>query len=249
MRDRRAELTTEPRLRALERAQLLDTPPEEAFDRLTRLASAVLDVPVALVTIVDGDRQFFKSGVGVPEPWASKRETPLSYSFCQHVAADGTPLAIEDARLHELVKDNHAITEFGARAYCGFPLRSPSGDVLGSVCVIDLKPRAWKSRELDVVRELAESATTEVALREATRETDRQNEELRALLDDRQVHALALNDDVIQGLTAARLALSQGRDEDAAASVEHAAAKAKTLLKDLLADAKPEVIDRLRKSK
>jgi PAS domain S-box-containing protein len=73
------------RLKALRDACLLDTPAEESFDRLTRLASTILHAPVALVSLVDEDRQFFKSCVGLPEPWASRRETPLSHSFCQHV--------------------------------------------------------------------------------------------------------------------------------------------------------------------
>ena len=73
-------------------ARLLDTPPEEAFDRLTRLAARLLGAPVALVTLADDRRVFFKSAVGLPEPWASRRSTPLSYSFCRHVIATGQPL-------------------------------------------------------------------------------------------------------------------------------------------------------------
>jgi hypothetical protein len=67
----------EPRLRALRQSGLLDTPPEEGFDRLTRLVCRALKVPVALVSLVDADRQFFKSAMGLPEPWAARRETPL----------------------------------------------------------------------------------------------------------------------------------------------------------------------------
>src|SRR5262245_3464148 len=72
------------RLAALRTTSLLDTPPEEVFDRLTRLATSALQVPVALVSLVDGDRQFFKSSIGLPEPWASLRQTPLTHSFCKH---------------------------------------------------------------------------------------------------------------------------------------------------------------------
>src|SRR3954468_10567656 len=85
-------------LEALEAPALLDSPPEEAFDRLTRLASHALNVPVALVSLVTEDRQFFKSCIGVAEPWATRRGTPLSHSFCQHAVASGEPLVIEDAR-------------------------------------------------------------------------------------------------------------------------------------------------------
>ena len=72
------------RLSALRQTALLDTPAEEAFDRLTRLASKILRAPVSLVSLVDEDRQFFKSAIGLAEPWASLRQTPLSHSFCQH---------------------------------------------------------------------------------------------------------------------------------------------------------------------
>ena len=72
------------RLAELRRTALLDTPPEEPFDRLTRLATRLCKTPVGLVSLVDRDRQFFKSAIGLPEPWRTKRETPLSHSFCKH---------------------------------------------------------------------------------------------------------------------------------------------------------------------
>ena len=75
-------------------SRLLDSPPEEAFDRLTRLASRLLGAPVALVTFVGEDRAFFKSAIGLQEPWASRRCTPLSHSFCRHVVATGAPLIV-----------------------------------------------------------------------------------------------------------------------------------------------------------
>lgn len=93
------------RLAALQSTGLLDTPPEEIFDRWTELASRVLKTPVVLMSLVDRDRQFFKSEVGLPEPWAEKRETPLSYSFCQYVAASNQPLVVTDARAHPLVRE------------------------------------------------------------------------------------------------------------------------------------------------
>ncbi|HEV2130558.1 MAG TPA: hypothetical protein VGR27_05625, partial [Longimicrobiaceae bacterium] len=97
------------RLTALRRTSLLDTPAEEAFDRLTRLASRVLDAPSALVSLVDETREFFKSSVGLPEPWASRREAPLTHSFCKYEVDLRQPLIIADAREHPLVCDNLAI--------------------------------------------------------------------------------------------------------------------------------------------
>src|SRR5919202_4579018 len=101
------------RLEALRASGLLDSAPEEAFDRLTRLVTRVLGVPIALVTLVDGERQFFKSCVGLPEPWATRRETPLTHSFCQHVVDLREPLLISDARTHPLVQANLAIRDLG----------------------------------------------------------------------------------------------------------------------------------------
>ena len=93
------------RLRALSATALLDSKPEQAFDRLTRLAARVLGAPVSLVSLVDRDRQFFKSAEGLAEPWLSERQTPLSHSFCQHVVTTNAPLVVTDARDHPLVCD------------------------------------------------------------------------------------------------------------------------------------------------
>ncbi len=98
-----SELYQLERLAVLEATALLDTPAEEAFDQFTRLASTILQTPVALVSLVDQDRQFFKSSVGLPEPWASSRQTPLSHSFCKHVVSILEPLSVSDARSHPLL--------------------------------------------------------------------------------------------------------------------------------------------------
>src|SRR5512141_3247131 len=92
-------IENEARLEALRRTSLLDSPPDEAFDRLTRLATAVLHVPVALVSLVDHDRHFFKSQCGLSESVASERQTPLTSSFCKHVIGSREPLVVPDARL------------------------------------------------------------------------------------------------------------------------------------------------------
>jgi signal transduction histidine kinase len=154
-----------PRLAALQRTNLLDSPPEEAFDRLTRLASKILHVPVSLVSLVDHERQYFKSVVGPDDPWATLRETPLSHSFCQHVVASSKPLIITDARRHPLVHQNLAIPDLGVVAYAGMPLTTPDGQTLGSFCAIDTQPREWTEEEIEILQELATSAITEVELR------------------------------------------------------------------------------------
>lgn len=154
------------RLRALWRTGLLDTPPEVTFDRVTKLICRVLGVPVALVSLVDQDRQFFKSATGLPEPWAARRETPLSHSFCQYVVASRTPLAVEDAQSHPLVRDSHAIQDLGAVAYLGMPLALPDGHIIGALCAIDTVPRSWTAAETETLSDLAAVIMDEIALRQ-----------------------------------------------------------------------------------
>jgi two-component system, sensor histidine kinase len=153
------------RTAALRALSLLGTPAEPAFDRLTQLVAMLFQAPIALVTLVDSDRQFFKSQVGLPHPEAELRETPLSHSMCQHVVAHGAPLIIEDTRLHPLVYDNPAITDLGVIAYTGMPLILSSGYVVGAFCVIDHTPRQWTEGEIRILSDLAASVTTELELR------------------------------------------------------------------------------------
>ena len=150
------------RLSALRATGLLDTPAEERFDALTALASRVLRAPVALVSLVDEDRQFFKSCLGLPEPWASERETPLSHSFCQHAIAAREPLIVEDSRKHPVLHDNGAIRDLGVIAYAGIPLESSDGQPLGTLCVIDHQPRRWTSEEIDLLSGLARPVAAQV---------------------------------------------------------------------------------------
>ena len=153
------------RLRVLREAGLVDSPAEGSLDRMTRFAQVLLDVPVALISLVDDHRQFFKSQQGLPEPWATQRQTPLTHSFCQHVVTSAEPLVIEDARLDERVKDNLAIPDLGVIAYAGYPIVAPDQQVLGSLCAIHGEPHQWSERELMVLRELADAVSNHIALR------------------------------------------------------------------------------------
>ena len=132
---------------ALQRTALLDTPTEEAFDRLTRLATKLLHAPVALVSLVDANRQFFKSSVGLPEPTSSARQTPLSHSFCQHTVNSGKPTIIPDAGRHPLVKNNPSIQELGIKAYagCSLPPRTDMSSAQSSPSTLTRASGLWKS--------------------------------------------------------------------------------------------------------
>lgn len=181
--DRRRRLDSDERRAALERSQLLDAPPTEALDRATRLASTLLSAPVSLLSIIESDRQFFASQVGLAAPWDELRETPLSHSFCQLVVLDDEPLDVEDSRQDPRVEDNLAIDDLGVAAYLGVPIRSPEGVALGSFCVIDDQPRTWTADEGDRLRDIADMVESELGLRESLRAARRSTANFRNLLD------------------------------------------------------------------
>jgi len=158
-------LTDSARLDALERTGLVDTAAEEAFDRLTRLTVALTGAPVSLITLVLPERQFFKSAVGLDEPWLTARETPLSHSFCQFPVRTGERLVVEDARTDPRLCDNLAIRDLRVVAYAGVPLKTADGHVLGTLCAIDTEPRRWTNEQLARLDDLAALAQGMVELR------------------------------------------------------------------------------------
>ena len=164
--DHLARLANPDRLAALERSALMDTMPEEAFDRAVRLATEVIGVPVGLLSLVDSDRQFFKAQIGLPEPFACTRQTPLSHSYCQFVVTTDRPLAVSDARQHPLLKESGAVPDLAAIAYLGVPIHAPDGQVLGSFCALDDRPHDWTERELRVLSDLATMIESEIRLRQ-----------------------------------------------------------------------------------
>src|SRR5688500_12320286 len=118
----RAPLDDPRRLDALRDSELIDSPPEAAFDRLTALAARMPRAPAALVSRCDVQRQFLKGQVRLAEPWRSARGTPISLSFCPHVVTTAAPLIVENAREHPVVRDNGAIDELDVQAYAGMPV-------------------------------------------------------------------------------------------------------------------------------
>lgn len=138
-----AVVNSRRRLAALAQTGLVDTLPEEAFDRAVRLATRLTGTPVALFSLVDATRQFFKAQTGLSAEVATSRETPLSHSFCQYVVSQDSPLAVSDARRHPLLRDNLAVPELDVIAYLGVPVHGPGGETLGSICAIDSNPHEW----------------------------------------------------------------------------------------------------------
>lgn len=131
------------RLAALKELNLIDTPPEERFDRFTRKLSKVFGAPISLVSLIDEERQFWKSSTGVDAP----NEAPRKTSICGHVVAANDILVIEDVMKDKRFANNPWLKERGIRFYAGAPLQSPSGPAIGSVCVIDTEPRKISERD------------------------------------------------------------------------------------------------------
>ena len=138
---------------------------DSAFDRIAALVERLVDVPVALVTVLDADRQFVPGQVGLPEPLSETREMPLSHSFSRHVVEDGNGLAIPDVRRDPRTRDNLSIRDLGVVAYAGVPLTDPDGLVVGTLAVIDREPREWTPSEISLLTDLAEVCSSEVGLR------------------------------------------------------------------------------------
>ena len=159
------------RLHALRRTQLLDSAEEEPFDRIARLASTFLGTPIATVTLIDRDRQFYKAAHGLPEPVKTARETPLELSFCRHTVALGTPLVIADTRADERVSLMPSVTEHGVLAYAGVPLILDES-AIGTLCVMDVTPREWSEQQVGVLRDLGAMVMTEIELRMTVNDLD-----------------------------------------------------------------------------
>ncbi len=178
------------RIEALNALDILDTDVEERFDRYTRLAKKILDVPIALVSLIDSDRQWFKSCDGL-----DVRETPREVSFCGHTILDGKLLIVNDALQDERFADNPLVLgEPYIRFYAGYPLSYGNGIKLGTLCVIDTKPRAFDSNQLDSFKDLAllaerELITTQLAILDDL--TDISNRRGFKLLAQKSLHICA----------------------------------------------------------
>lgn len=142
-----------------------DPADRDVLDRTTRLAASLLDAPVALTTLVSGDRLLFTSAFGPEDPWRTIEGIPLVHSACQHAIFNRAPLLIEDARTDPLVCASPAIGALGVVAYIGVPLLGAEGEPIGSLCAIDDRPRSWTQRDRDVLGDLAANVTAYLGAR------------------------------------------------------------------------------------
>jgi signal transduction histidine kinase/CheY-like chemotaxis protein len=157
------------RLEALLQCSILDSGPEQAFDDLTTLSARLIRAPVAVLSLVDEARQWFKSRVGT-----DLAETPRSQAFCAYAILGDEPLVVEDASLDPRFSDNPLVTGApGIRFYAGAPLRLSTGEALGTLCVIDTEPRTITSDELETLEALARQAIARLELRRRTFQLER----------------------------------------------------------------------------
>ena len=170
------------RLEALHNLHLLDTHPDERFDRLTRLAQRIFNVPTALITLIDSDRQWFKSAQGL-----AASQTPRNISFCAHAILHDTAMVVPDTMEDPRFADNPLVIEAPyVRFYAGMPLRAPTGHKVGTLCLVDQRPRDFTAQDVKALADLAQVVNSELdnrGLTEAIRQS-RENESRLQLITD-----------------------------------------------------------------
>jgi len=208
------------RLAAVRRYEILDTPRDGAFERITRIATLVLDVPIAIITIVDHDRIWFKSAQGLEGVEQIDRVPGL----CASAILSDDLYLVRDAKVDPRTLANPLVAgEFGLRFYAAAPLQTHDGYNLGTMCVIDRDPRELTEEHVRVLEDLAALVIDELELRLSARRHARR--------------ATELNDDVVQALTLAKLHLQTGSADDALAHLDDALGASKRILAELVEDA------------
>jgi diguanylate cyclase (GGDEF)-like protein len=157
-----SKLVDEPaRMAALERYDILDTPREPSFDRITDLVRSILGVPISTVSLVDADRQWFKAASGL-----AVGETPRDVAFCNHTIRDRQPMVVTDAQQDARFRDNPLVRgDPNIRSYAGIPLETPDGYNIGSLCAIDTVPRQFDPSQIAILRNLAALVVEQLELR------------------------------------------------------------------------------------
>ncbi|MGX6601401.1 GAF domain-containing sensor histidine kinase [Micromonosporaceae bacterium Da 78-11] len=175
-RNSAAVLSEQQRIAAVHAYRVLDTPPESDFDDIAQLAAQLCRTPIALVSLVDTDRQWFKAKVGL-----DVCETPRDTSFCAHAMWDDDVMQVPDARVDPRFADNPLVLgDPNIRFYAGAPLVTPAGVPLGSLCVIDTVPRVLTPAEVHGLTTLARHVVVQLELRQYARDVQALNERLRS---------------------------------------------------------------------
>lgn len=144
------------RLRALFDTGLMNTQPGATYDRIAQMAVDALDVPSAGVSLVSDEKQWFCSAAGLSGEMEETRTVPLDRSLCQYAVSSGTPLVIEDARLHPTLAGHPIVADGTVVAYAGIPLTDSHGHTIGTLCAWDGRPKQWTTGHVQVLEDLAE---------------------------------------------------------------------------------------------
>lgn len=201
------------RLQALRRYEVLDTLAEQAYDDITRLAAFIAQAPIAMVSLVDEDRQWFKSKVGI-----EATQTPRDVAFCAHaILAPEEPLIVPNAAADERFADNPMVTgELGVRFYMGVPLVTPDGFAIGTLCVVDRQSREPTPQQVELMEALARQVVTQLELK-------RHVTEMEQVFSDREQHLARLERYQIE-LEEANVELLEAGRTDALTGVRNRAA-------------------------
>ncbi|MEM6458752.1 MAG: HD domain-containing phosphohydrolase [Planctomycetota bacterium] len=212
---RKAELPVNEtrRLRALRSYEVLDTVAERGFDDLVALAAEVFDVPIALVSLVDEDRQWFKAKIGIDACQSGRDE-----AFCSHAILDPGVMIVPDAAEDERFHDNPFVTNPPhIRFYAGAPILDPGGNALGTLCLIDDKPGTFTAAQAGVLARMASQAMDQIRLRKASRDAaeyqqrlTRHRDELEAEVARRTAQVVKTREEVVHCLARA----AEFRDDD-----------------------------------
>ena len=211
------------RMEAVRRYDVLDTPPDGAFDRITALAARLFDVPISIVSIVDHDRIWFKSHHGIEVQQIDREAGLCASAVCQY-----EPWIVTDAAVDVRTIDNPLVAgDLGLRFYFGVPLTTSDGFNLGTLNVIDVEAREVSAEEIQTLTDLAAIVMDELELRL----------DARRQLEDSRRRALELNDNVVQGLALAQLSLQADKADAAREAVEGTLHAAQAIVAELLEDA------------
>jgi serine phosphatase RsbU (regulator of sigma subunit) len=194
---------------------------DAAFERIAGLVEQLVDTPVALVTVVVDDRQFLPGQVGLPQPLATTRESPLTHSFSRHVVESGRMLVVPDVREDPQLRDNPAIRDLGAASFVGVPVTDPEGLIVGTLAVMDHEPRKWTKSEIAFLTDLAAVCSSEVGLRIARAIA----EEARATAEEARTSAEEARTSAEEARTSAEEARTSAEQARANAEEAHRAAE------------------------